>query len=297
MKHGLKRLRASQAFNHVATTAVRGFLRIWGLRSEAVIQHLHRFGNVEGTLPNGRTLRLWSQADDWVSNQVFWRSWDGYEPETVPLFFRLAASAQVTFDVGAFVGYFSLLAGHANPDGRVFAFEPLPDVYARLFENVRRNGLSNVQCVNAAVGEVAGDADFFHVPGGMQTSSSLSYEFMKPAGQLETTRVKVITLDDFVRENAIECVDLLKIDTESTEPQVLSGMAKTLRRDTPLIVCEVLGRGSERALEELLAPLGYRFYNLTPSGPVRCDRIVGHPEWLNYLFVPDRVEEPSLFGS
>ena len=68
-------------------------------------------------------------------------------------------------------------------------------------------------------------------------------------------------------------------------PQALAGMIDTLRRDQPSLVCEVLrGRGSERPLEQLLGPLGYRYYLLTPDGPVLRERVEGHPELLNYLF-------------
>ena len=105
--------------NWAATTATRWALAATGARSEFVVKHLHKVGTVRARLPNGRALRLWSRGDDWVSNQVYWRGWDGYEPETVPLFWRLAERSAVTLDVGAYVGYFALLAGHANPSGRV----------------------------------------------------------------------------------------------------------------------------------------------------------------------------------
>ena len=292
VKQELKRLRASQPVNKVATSMVRAVFSAVGMRSEFVIKHLHRVGNVRLTLPNKRTLRLWSRGDDWVSNQVYWRGWDGYESETVPLFFRLATRAQVTFDVGAYVGFFTLLAAHANPGGRVYAFEPLPEVYERLRKNVDLNRLDRAQCINTAVGQTDGMAEFFHVPDELPTSSSLSYEFMCSADDLTVSTVPVTTLDRFVEQNKIDRVDLVKIDTESTEPHVLRGMIKTLQRDRPFMVCEVLGRGSERELEEALQPIGYRYYHLTPSGPVLNQRIEGHPEWLNYLFTtlsPDEV--------
>ena len=288
----LKRLRASQPVNYLATSTVHALFSAMGLRSEFIIKHLHRVGDVRLALPNNRTLRLWSRGDDWVSNQVYWRGWDGYEPETVPIFYRIATRADVTFDVGAYVGFFTLLAAHANPSGRVYAFEPLRGVYARLQKNVALNTLDQVQCIKSAVGEVDGSADFFHVPVELPTSSSLSYEFMRSANDLTVSPVPVITLDRFVQENRIDRVDLVKIDTESTEPQVLRGMIKTLQRDKPFVFCEVLGRGGERELEEALRPIGYRYYHLIPSGPVLRDRIEGHPEWLNYLFTvlsPDEV--------
>src|SRR5205814_5357903 len=146
VKPALKRLRASQPFNYLATSIVHALQTATGMHSALVIKHLHRVGMVRRKLPNGRTLRLWSRADDWVSNQVYWRGWSGYEPERVPLFFRLASRAQVTLDVGAHVGFFTLLAAHANPAGRVFAFEPMPAIQERLRYNVGLNQLDNVEC-------------------------------------------------------------------------------------------------------------------------------------------------------
>lgn len=288
VKAVLKGLRASQPFNWIATSSVRTVLNGLGVQSEFAIKHLHRMGTVLSKLPNGEVLRLWSRGDDWISNQVFWRGWHGYESETTSLFYQCAAQAAVTFDVGAHVGFFSLLAAHANPRGKVYAFEPLPTVYQRLIENVARNGLANVECHSSAVGESDGTADFFHVDTPIPSSSSLSFDFMKAGREVNELRrltVPVITLDRFVRDRGIGRVDLVKIDTESTEPQVLRGMTEILRRDHPTLFCEVLqGRGSERALEELLAPLGYRYYLLTPKGPVPGERVEGHPSWLNYLF-------------
>jgi FkbM family methyltransferase len=144
----------------------------------------------------------------------------------------------------------------------------------------------------AALGETAGTAEFFHGDVELPTSSSLSEEFMRGTEGLRRSEVSVITIDEFVEQHSLPRVDLAKIDTESTEPAVLRGMLTTLRRDQPTLVCEVLrARGSERALEEILEPLGYRYYLLTPSGPELRSRIEGHPEWFNYLFSPRPPEE------
>lgn len=281
----IKMARTSQPFNYAATSLVYACQRFSGYRSESVIKHLHRVGIVTRDLPNGRKVSLWSKADDWVSNQVYWRGWDGYEPETVPLFYRLAKRAQVTFDVGAYVGYFSLLAAQANPAGQVFAFEPLPSVHKRLLRNVALNRLTNVQCYANAVGETEGEAQFWHIDAETPTSSSLSREFMEGGENLVSTKVAVITLDRFIREHNLYHVDLMKLDTESTEYQVLRGMVEILKRDHPIIISEVLpGRGGEAPLEEVLRHFGYRFYHLTPAGPTQRDKVEGHPEWLNYLF-------------
>ena len=292
VKQVLKRLRASQPLNLLATGAIHALQTVTGVTSEMVVKHLHKVGMVRRRLPNGRTLRLWSRADDWVSNQVYWRGWNGYEPETVPLFFRLAARAEVTLDVGAYVGFFALVAGHANPNARVYAFEPMPLVFERLRKNVRINRLQNVQCVNCAIGASQGTAEFYSAGSEMQCSSSLSLGFMNGSERMYSFPVEVVMLDRFVSNNQINRVDLMKIDTETTEPEVLSGMVETLGRDHPMIVCEVLmDRGVESRLEAILHPLGYRYYHLTPDGPMLKEHIKGHPEWLNYLFTTHEARE------
>lgn len=295
LRAGLKRLRASQPFNRVTTATVRGALTTAGIQSEWIIRHLHRMGDVTDVLPNGRRLRLWSQGDDWVSNQVYWRGWDGYEPETAPLFFSLATHARVTLDVGAYVGYFTLLAAHANPQGSVFSFEPHPGIFERLSSNVVRNGLQNVECVPTAVGDTAGRAEFFVAASGLPTSSSLSHEFMKVHANLTPLSVPVITLDELIETRGLTGIDLIKIDTESTEGQVLRGAANVLRRDHPAIVCEVLaGRAPEAELAATLQPLGYRYFLVTGDGPMERPRIEGDPRWLNYLFLPPGAAIPPI---
>lgn len=285
MKHALKKLRVLQPFNYMATSTVHVLMCATGWKSEFIIKHLHRAGTVRCKLPNGRTLRLWSRADDWVSNQIYWRGWTGYEPETTPLFFRAAQQARVTLDVGAYVGFYTLLAGHANPAGQVYAFEPLPQPFERLLYNVSLNRLSNVRCINGAAGEFDGTAELFYAGTPMPTNSSLSAGFLQATAQVHALRVPLVCLDSFVQANGIDRVDLVKVDTESTEPSVLRGMIQTVRRCHPMIICEVLsGCGNETPLEQILRPLGYHYYLLTPDGPVWREFIEGHPQWLNYLF-------------
>ena len=287
LRGAVKAARYTQPFNLCATTLARALLPPGPLRLLAV-KHLHRVGNVTSRLPNGRRLRLWSHADDWISNQVFWHEWYGYEPETSPLFYRLATTARVTLDIGAHVGFFTLLAAHANDRGRVVAFEPLSRLFARLKANVARNQLGNVTCVECAVSDQTGQADFYHVTDGLPCSSSLSLAFMSRVPHVVRSRVTVTTLDRFAADAELPSVDLVKIDTETAEPAVLAGMTEILQRWRPTIICEVLpGHEVERPLMAILQPLGYVFYHLRPDGPVRTERIAGHPELLNYAFTPD----------
>jgi len=257
---------------------------------------MRRVGLVEHRLPNGRTLRLWTEDDDLIPNVVFWGGWDRFEQETVAPFFRLASISSVTFDVGAHIGLLTLLAAHANSKGRVYSFEPMPATYERLQLNVALNGLANVECVGRAVGEVEATAELFYntgiaLPGEASLRRDCTEAFQRfcAAGEIQQMPVPVITLDRFVMERNLSRVDLVKLDIEGAEPEALRGMRDTLRRDHPILICEVLkGFGTEQPLEDLLASNGYRYYLLSPQGPVQRDQIEGQPdgqwELRNYLF-------------
>ena len=248
--------------------------------------YLPKRGRVRVALPNGGTVRLWSMGDDWVANRLFWYGFEGYEPETTRVFLDLAARAEVVLDVGAHVGYYSLLAAAANPSAVVFAFEPLPQVQLRLRRNLALNG-DRVRHVALAVGERRGRAPFFHVPDGVPSSSSLSGEFMSQIPNVVTTEVEMVDLDSFLAEHTEGRVDLVKIDTEATEPQVLAGMPEVLRTARPTIVCEVLpDQGVEEPLERVLAAHGYTWSLLTEHGPEARAAIVGQLDDRNWLFSP-----------
>jgi FkbM family methyltransferase len=232
-------------------------------------------------------MRMWSGGDDWVPNRVFWFGWQGYESGESAIFWERAQTSRVTLDIGAHVGFYSLLAGHANPNGRVFGFEAYGPTAARFRRNLAMNGLANVEVVQMAAGEAVGEAPFFHVPRGIPCSAGLAGHLLLPGHpDTVTTMVPVTTVDAFLAERGLGGVDLVKMDTEGTEPQVLEGMAKTLQQDRPMIIAEVLGgRDKEAPLRDLLTPLGYTMHIILPDGPRPRDE-VDHDTGANFLFLP-----------
>lgn len=283
----LKTLRAAWVFNAPLCHAVRLSFRIAGRPvPEAVSAHLPKTGRVRVRLPGGGIVRLWSRGDDWVANRLFWHGFAGYEPETTAIWLDRARHAGVVLDVGAHVGYFALLAAAANPHARVLGFEPLRQIHARLRRNIDLNG-SQVELVDLAVGDRSGSAAFFHVGHGIPSSSSLSQEFMATTSDVEATEVEVVRLDAFVAAHELGRIDLVKIDTEATEPAVLAGMGQVLARDRPTIVCEVLaGNDVERQLEEILRTHDYEWALLGAEGPIPKTSIVADDRFRNWLFTP-----------
>lgn len=296
MRQLLKRLRRLGPVNRLVTSVLRGWYGEGGA-ADWVVSHVHRLGSVRCPVPGGRRLHLWSAGDDYVSNLVYWRGWSSYEPESVRLWWVLAQQSRTILDVGAFVGYYSLLAAHASPQAQVYSLEPHPEVFRRLVRHAELNAASRIHPVQAAAGAAPGRELFFHVPGGLPTSSSLSRSFMSSHAELAEAEVEVVTLDLLAAQFGLKEVDLMKIDTESTEVSVLDGAAGLLAACRPDIVCEVLpGRSDAAGIRSRLLPLGYRVWLLREEGPLLEPSLGGNERWLNYLFTtrPDQEVE-ALF--
>jgi len=226
--------------------------------------------------PTGQT--VWFLNRD-SANYLYWLG--EYEPGSMELFTALCQEADVLFDVGSNVGLYAIVGAAANPHLTVLAFEP----FAPAIEINRRNLALNdcitrhVDLLPIALGERTGKAKLFMAGG----ASSLNAEF-RP--DVDRTEVTVVSGDEVVHSRGIARVDLIKLDTEATEPLVLKGFSATLARDHPDILCEVLHGRTETNLEVIVGALGYTAYWITSEGLHKRDHIVGDPTYRfpNYLF-------------
>lgn len=206
--------------------------------------------------------------------------WTGcYEPEALNVFLRRAARARTVLDIGAYDAVYALTAAAVNPSAKVWAFEPDPRARSIAARNLMANPRARVRLVPIAFGDVEGDLPFFMSDG----NSSLNEAF-RP-GAIRTT-VEVHRGDHFLAREGVTGVDLIKIDTESTEPAVLEGLRGVIGRDHPEIICEVLAGRTESDLNAFVETQGYEAFALRPEGPRRVARITGDPShrFVNYLF-------------
>jgi FkbM family methyltransferase len=231
------------------------------------------------TTPDGVELHFMHTG---TSNYLYWLN--EYEPETTSLFCRLARSASVIMDIGAAEGVYSILASAVNRDARILAFEPGVDAAKTCFRNLALNQpfAHHVELYDFALADTDMESTLY-VAGETGGTSSLNPLFRR---QRREQRVTVRRADVVLSELGITNLDLIKIDTESTEPAVLRGCAEHLERHKPDIICEILAGRTEAEIETLLSPLGYRYYWITARGAEARERIVGdktyrHP---NYLF-------------
>jgi FkbM family methyltransferase len=192
------------------------------------------------------------------------------EPAVQEVFTRFVRAGAVVFDVGANVGYFSLLAAKlAGAGGAVFAFEPLPGNVATLRRNASLNpGLAPIEVVPAAVGASGGHAHMASSFGGLTAS-------FVDTGAPGATAVAVVSLDEEVAAGRLPPPDFVKIDVEGAEALVLAGMTHVLESNRPVVLVELHGDKASPLRREVDALLGKAGYE--------ADEIEGEPGSMPHL--------------
>ena len=159
------------------------------------------------------------RADLDVGRQI----WQGqYEPEESRYFRLHIRSGDVCFDVGANVGYYTLLMATVAVGGVVHAFEPQPLTASLLKTNLLLNNIQNAVVSEAAVGDAQCEVDF--VVSADDAYSSLLDTGRKPV--LAQTRVAMTTLDIYCETQQLPRIDCLKVDVEGAEERVIRGAAR-----------------------------------------------------------------------
>jgi FkbM family methyltransferase len=160
---------------------------------------------------NGLSLSFRYHTSDLATSRSIFVD-DSYFPAGI----SIAPDATIV-DIGGHIGTLTTLAASRAPKGRVFTFEPEPQNFALLEENVRRNGFQHVRCFNQAVAGKEEEREFYLAPNPVRTGSH-SLTRVSTAGSF---KVRCTTLSTILRDNRIDRVDLLKLDCEGAEWEII----------------------------------------------------------------------------
>ncbi|MFI5710605.1 FkbM family methyltransferase [Kribbella sp. NPDC051620] len=205
-----------------------------------------------------------------------------YEPAVTRFLRAELKPDDVVLDIGANIGLHSLGAARQLRElggGKVIAFEPAADSMDKLRAAAELNGLADlITLVPVALGErkyqAALHADSRYDPADSGVRS------LQADGEV-VQDVPVIRLDDWVREQGLDRVDVVKLDVEGSEAAALAGATRTLVRFKPrAVLVEDKNPALRRRLHTALDELGYR------STGVTFDH--------NTLFRPDRTDREVL---
>lgn len=242
-----------------------------------------------GPVSVGRGYRIWSNPKDLGGFRYFINGINPREPIS-KLFLSILKPGDCVIDIGANVGYFTILGSMiTGPRGVVHAFEASPET-ARQLQITIQNPNGNIKIHPLAVSDHHGKIEFSCGPIDRTGISSI-----RSLGEKEAKRISVpcITLDEYFGE--MTKVDLIKIDVEGAELMALRGMKQLLERTRPYVILELTDKwlrelgGSAEELLTFMKSIGYSAYQVTDlSHPLSSSSI----EQTDVLFVPPGAPVP-----
>ncbi len=212
-------------------------------------------------LPSGRTLRLASAGADYLSFNLFWRGISYHEPFTAALARELIDPGGTFFDIGANIGFYSLILAADNPACKIVAFEPSPEIFALLESNIKANGFDSVCCERIALSEACGKSTLFL--SGSHMSASLEKGFSHL--QSEAIETRTDTIDNYVHARGVQGQLVIKMDVEGHEQSTMRGARAAIAKLRPDIIVEV-ARPHATDPYPFLKDLGYNYYQITNKG-------------------------------
>lgn len=249
-------------------------------------------GVIKVKISPGNFVKMKTNQTNYLTQLVYWNGFENFEYSR--LFLKLIKNVSVFYDIGANIGYYSLLAAVENPHITVVGFEPASGPLYYFRENVRINNLTNVKVESLALSEKDGVIDFYEIRNKKYSYLEHNLAGESNAGSLTEGRnftkveVQTTTLDKYVERNESGTIDLMKMDTEGTEHFILEHGQSVLSEMQPIVICETLFNTIEPQLERIFSAHGYLFFNHTEAGLKQVDHIIRSTDngVRNCFFVP-----------
>ncbi len=191
-----------------------------------------------------------SRGLKWIAGSATHGHWLGtFDLATRRVFEREVVPGSVVYEMGAYVGYYTLQASVlVGPRGRVFAFEPSRQSLSFLRRHLLINHITNVTVVEAAVGEYSGTTPFW---------VNVERPSISRPSDNGSERVAMVSLDDFIRSQDVPLPDLIKIDVVGSEPGLLKGAKELLETHHPTLILRVHSFDLDPPWPSMLREMGY----------------------------------------
>ncbi len=189
-----------------------------------------------------------------------------YEPVITEKFEQYINSGDIVYDIGAHVGYYSLIASKkVGNDGYIYAFEPLPRNLSFLYRHCSFNDVKNIKVMEAAVSFQEGIRRF------AESKDDTAMGHLSNEGEIE---VKSIVIDKLIEKKEIKPANVMKIDVEGMEYWVLKGAENLIKTHKPTIFLATHGTENYQRCQELLKELGYELTEIS-NGNVKNSDFLG----------------------
>lgn len=202
-----------------------------------------------------------------------------YEVPIQNIFVQHLQDGDVFYDIGANVGFFSIIAAELVGDtGKVYAFEPGEGNAASIRHNARLNNFDQIEVIEKAVSDTSGEGQLLlaKYSGGHALATADA-----PPDLAGEVTVDLVSIDDLIAQDKIAPPNFVKVDVEGAELSVLKGMTQTIKTHQPTIIYEVDDgdrAAYERKYQELAAFFESLNYQVTQTEDSydAIDWCVGH---------------------
>ena len=212
-----------------------------------------------------------------------------HEYDVTSFLLRHAYVSDVFVDVGANIGYYTVILGKRLTSGRVVSIEPYQSSVAQLRENIRLNKLTNVTVVPSAAWAQSNVKLPLYSPDEHNLGANT---LLKLGTQISVSTT--VTLDELLKHLEVNAVDIVKIDVEGAEKEVILGMTASLARFRPRFVLCALDHpeSQQRSLTcGLIQEIGYEEIDWRTDVPL--SQVDGGARMAFFRSVPSSVLSQS----
>ena len=251
-------------------------------------------------VPVSGGLRIIADTSDFVGSTF--AAAGMWEPHLTRPFQRLLSPGDVFVDVGAHIGYYTLLASKlVGPEGHVYALEPTRTTYEALCANLALNDVANVTALCVAAGAEERRALLGDAPPGHSARASVrgpsGTDRAGEQGDAATTSVDVRPVASVVPQSERERVRLVKIDVEGYEAEVLLGLEALFEMGTrPALLVEIHADAVNEVaayLVKLATTYGLTALELVEEEPFERAAPAGPPREVSSLLASGLRDRPS----
>ena len=213
-----------------------------------------------------------------------------YETQETAFLKSVFRDGEVFLDIGANLGWYSLVLGRNCPGSRIYAFEPIPSTVEMLEKNIRLNRLENIEPIAMGMFNKEDELNFLFAPDVSGATSLKLTGQSRGHASIQNVVCKTTTLDAFCVSRNLR-PSLLTIDVEGAALMVIQGGVNTLD-STPIILMELLRKWSREFgyhpndVFALLEKYGYRAWVFTEKGRLQlCPLVTEETVQTNYIFM------------
>ena len=257
---------------------------------ESVYQHLYFNGIITVKVNEKQSFKMMHYGHP-IENDLFWKGLYGsWEKKSMKLWSDLSRKSNTIFDIGANTGVYSMVSKAVNSSADVHAFEPFKTIHKKLEYNAAINHFqihSNCKAISNYTGEGVIYTDGSDFAYSVTVNKNLWVKDKEPV----KLNIKTITLKEYIEQNNITSIDLMKIDVETHEPEVMEGFSPYFEQFRPILLIEILNDEVAQKLNKYFDVNKYDFYNIDEKAGIRKTPSLMKSDFYNYLIVPKEKEK------